>query len=115
LEQFIPDPSVTMISRCIEGRAEGLRSTEEECRAISNIVPVGQEMERREGVGALLLSCAADPGVSELRETEAVPGIGVGSASASVALSFGKPVGALTLNPRFVVLDEPTSALDGSV
>lgn len=100
LEEFVPDPGLTVISRCIEGHPEGLWGEEEECRAVPRIVRLGQEMERREGVGALLISCAADPGVPELQESVAVPVIGAGSASAGVALSFGKPVGALSITDR---------------
>ena len=95
LEAFIPN--LTVISRCIEGHPEGLWNEEEERQAVPKIVRLGQEMERDEGVDVLFVSCAADPGVPELREVVSVPAIGAGSASAGVALSLGKRVGALSI------------------
>ena len=95
LEAFIPNLKV--ISRCIEGHPEGLWNQEEERQAVPKIVGLGQEMERGEGVDVLFVSCVADPGVPELREVVSVPVIGAGSASAGVALSLGKPVGALSI------------------
>lgn len=94
LEAFVP--GLKVMSRCIEGHPKGLWNEEEERQAIPKIVRLGQEMERS-GVDALFVSCAADPGVSELREAVSVPVIGAGSASAGVALSLGKPVGALSI------------------
>jgi Asp/Glu/hydantoin racemase len=58
---------------------------------------LGQEIERNTEVDVLFVSCAADPGVPELREVVSIPVIGAGSASAGVALSLGKPVGALSI------------------
>jgi len=95
LEAFLPNLKV--INRCIEGHPKGLWNEDEERQAIPKIVRLGQEMERNEGVDVLFVSCAADPGVLELRETVSIPVIGAGSASASVALSLGKPVGALSI------------------
>jgi allantoin racemase len=95
LEAFIPDLKV--ISRYIEGHPQGIWNEEEERRAIPKVVSLGQEMERSERAQALFVSCVADPGVPELREVVSVPVIGAGSASAGVALSLGKPVGALSI------------------
>lgn len=100
LQAFIPNLKVT--SQCIEGHPKGLWNEEEERQAIPKIVRLGQEMERNEEVDALFVSCVADPGVPELREVVSVPVIGAGSASASVALSLGKPVGALSITDWIV-------------
>jgi Asp/Glu/hydantoin racemase len=95
LEAFIP--KLKVISRCIEGYPKGLWNEEEERQAIPKIVSLGQEMESDEEMDVLFVSCAADPGVPELREVVSIPVIGAGSASAGVALSLGKPVGALSI------------------
>jgi len=95
LEALLPDLKVT--NRCIEGHPKGLWNEEEERQAVPKIVRLGQELERNEGVDVLFVSCAADPGVPELREVVSVPVIGAGSASASVALSLARPVGALSI------------------
>jgi Asp/Glu/hydantoin racemase len=95
LEEFIGRPDFQVISRCIEGHPQGLWDDEEIRKAVPKIVRLGQEMEQWDGVDALLVSCAADPGVAELREAVGVPVVGAGSASAAVALSLGRPVGSL--------------------
>jgi Asp/Glu/hydantoin racemase len=94
LEALLPDLKV--ISRCIEGHPRGLWSEDEERQAVPKIVGLGQEMERR-GVDVLFVSCVADPGVPELRQVVSVPVVGAGSASAGVALSLSRPVGALSI------------------
>ncbi|MFQ5855880.1 MAG: IclR family transcriptional regulator C-terminal domain-containing protein [Anaerolineae bacterium] len=95
LEGFIGDPGLVVISRCIEGHPKGLWNDEEVHKAIPRIVRLGQEMEHQDQVGALLVSCAADPGVTQLSRAVAIPALGAGSASASVARALGRPVGAL--------------------
>ncbi len=120
LHEFIGHPDLVVVSRCIEGHPQGLWNREEGQRAIPKIVNLGQEMARRDGVAALLVSCVADPGVPELREAVSIPVIGAGSASAAMALTLGRPVGALgiidralppvaeVLGPRLVGWETPT-------
>ena len=102
LREYVGNPELKVVSRCIPGHPEGLWCTEEEERATPKIVRLGQEMVRREGVTALFVSCVADPGLPELREVVAVPVIGAGSASAAMALALGRPVGALSIVPDFL-------------
>ncbi len=99
LSDFIGDPDLTVVSRCIEGHPEGLWNSEGERKALPKIVCLGQEMEGSDGMAALLISCVADPGVAELREVMDIPVIGAGSASAAMALALGRPVGALSIVP----------------
>ena len=99
LREFIGDPELTVVSRCIQGHPEGLWNSEEEQKALPKIVRLGQEMEGQDEVAALLVSCVADPGVPELREAVDVPVIGAGSASAAMALALGRSVGALSIVP----------------
>ena len=119
LEEFIKHPDLEVINRCIEGYPQGLAEEKDIPRAIPKIVHLGQEMVHEEKVTALLVSCAADPGVSELRQAVDIPVIGAGSASAAMAFSLGHPVGALgitdwrlpaitdTLGPRLVGWETP--------
>jgi len=97
LMDYIGDPEFIAVSRCIEGHPQGLWNPDEIRKGIPKIVRLGQEMERQDRVATLLVSCVADPGVSELRESVSIPIIGAGSASAMVALSLGRPVGALSI------------------
>lgn len=102
LQEFINDPDLTVISRCIEGHPQGLAKLEEERQATPKIVRLGQTMEREDGAEAILVSCVADPGVPHLREAVKVPVIGAGSAVAAVASTLGRPVGALGITERIL-------------
>ena len=84
VEAFIRDPNLKVVSRCIEGHPQGLWNEAEEREAVPKIVRLGQALVRDVGTDALLVSCAADPGVPELRATGDVPVIGAGSAVASL-------------------------------
>ena len=83
-----------VISRCIEDQYEGIYNEETEKKAIPKILELGKKMEK-EGISALIVDCAADPGVSELRKIVKIPVIGAGSSAASLALSFGSRIGTL--------------------
>ncbi len=95
VQDFIGDPRLLAVSRCIQGHPEGLWNDEEVRKATPKILRLGQEMVRQDEVAALLISCVADPGLAELRRAVDVPVIAAGSASASVAQALGKPVGGL--------------------
>ncbi|HIH97611.1 MAG TPA: hydantoin racemase [Thermoplasmata archaeon] len=90
IESYFPDLKV--ISRCIDAQPRGIYSEETEKTAIPKIVKLGREMEN---VSAIIVSCAADPGVKELRKIKDMPVIGAGSSSASLSLSFGSKIGTL--------------------
>lgn len=49
------------------------------------------------GVTAVLISCAADPGIEECRQAVSIPVIGAGAAAAGIALALGSRVGVLNL------------------
>jgi Asp/Glu/hydantoin racemase len=102
LREFINDPELSVISRCIEGHPEGLADLKSEALASPKIVRLGQQMEREDGAAAILVSCVADPGVAELREVVRIPVIGAGSAAAAAAWAMGRPVGALSIEDRIL-------------
>lgn len=91
LESRFPDISVE--TRCIEDQPQGIHNQETCAIAVPKILKLGQAMEQ-EGVSAILVSCADDPGVKELRKCLNIPVIGAGSACACLALSFGTKVAA---------------------
>lgn len=99
LQDFIGDSDLTVLSRCIQGHPHGLWNSAEERKAVPKILRLGQEMQRKDEVAVLLVSCVADPGVPELREVVGIPVIGAGAASAATALALGQPVGALSIVP----------------
>jgi Asp/Glu/hydantoin racemase len=81
-------------TKCIEGQPEGIYDEETEREAIPKIIEAAKEFEK-EGVEALLISCAADPGVEECREIVSIPVIGAGSACAAIAYSIGNKIGVI--------------------
>jgi Asp/Glu/hydantoin racemase len=66
-------------TKCIQGQPEGIHDEETEREAIPKIIDVAKEFEK-EGADALLISCAADPGVEECRELVSIPVVGASSA-----------------------------------
>ena len=65
-------------------------------QAIPKIVAAAKKAEAA-GVKALLISCAADPGVEECRQALSIPVIGAGSAASGIGLALGRRVGVLNL------------------
>lgn len=86
-------PSLNVISECIEDQYEGIHDKKTEEMAIPKIIKLASKMGKE--VNAIVLSCAADPGLKQLREILSVPVIGAGTATASLSLSYGSKVGAL--------------------
>ena len=92
LESHFPELQVE--SRCINDQPKGIYDEESSALALPKILRLGEEMER-EGVKAIIVSCADDPGVEELRKIVTIPVVGAGSSCASVALSCGGKIGTL--------------------
>ena len=87
-------PELKVESRCIDDQPKGLYDEEACAIALPKILKLGEEMER-EGLKAIIVSCADDPGVEELRNIVKIPVVGAGSSSACLALSCGVRVGTL--------------------
>jgi len=87
-------PYFDISSGYIEDQYEGIHDEETERKAVPKIVRLGKEMEE-DGVLAIIVNCASDPGVPELRQAVRIPVIGAGSAAACVALSLGYRIATL--------------------
>lgn len=82
----------------------GIYDEDSERQAVPKILEAVRRLEV-EGVRAVLISCAADPGLREARALARVPVVGAGSAAAAVALALGERVAVLNLTwgtPRAV-------------
>lgn len=93
------------ISRCIPDQPRGVFSDDTFTLAAPKVAELAAQMEREDGVDALVLSCAADPGLGLARARVGVPVHGAGSAAARAALRLGEKVGVLDLTtetPRAV-------------
>jgi len=120
LEQRFPE--FETVSRCIGDQPEGLYDEATHAMALPKIIKLGQEMAR-EAFQAIIVSCADDPGVKELRELLKIPVIGAGSACAGLALACGARIGTLgisggspkamrdTLGPHLVAEAKPAGVV----
>ena len=92
IESLYPDIAVE--SACIPNQPEGIHSPEQTDEAIPKIVQVARE--RFANKDMILVSCAEDPGVEEIRA--AMPGMpvtGGGECAGAAALRYGERVGGL--------------------
>lgn len=85
---------VPTITKCIHGQPLGIFNDETEALAVPKIIEAGKALEN-EGSKVLVISCAADPAITELRKEVSIPVIGAGSAVALNALAIGNSVGVL--------------------
>lgn len=87
-------PNLKIESKCILNQPEGIHDDTTEKIAVPKILDLAKEFENQ-GKDAIFISCAADPGVKEVRKELKIPVIGAGSACASVALGLANKVGVL--------------------
>jgi len=92
-------PYFNTLSRCIPDQRKGIYNQATLRVATPKVVRLGLQLQS-EGVEALIVSCAEDPGVEKLRRCVEIPVIGAGSAAAGLALTLGSRVGALNLTTR---------------
>lgn len=93
-------PSLQLISRSIKNQPKGIYDEETKKIAVPKIVELGSQIEEEEKVKAIIVSCADDPGVKELRKFLKIPVIGAGSSVAAVALSYSTKVGTLGITEQ---------------
>lgn len=91
-------PEIKVVSRSIPDQPYGVNTTAAEKIAIPKIIALAEEMEESLGIEALIISCAMDPGVIELRRRLNIPVLGAGSAAAHAALSVGDKIGTIGLS-----------------
>lgn len=86
-------PGIRCVSKCIPDQPEGIHSHELEQIAVPKIVETAKSFE---DVDMIIVSCADDPGVPEVRK--ALPGIpvtGGGETTAALSLRYGDKVAVL--------------------
>lgn len=90
LEAYYPELEVE--SRCIPDQPEGIHDDQTENMAVPKIIELAKSWS---GIDALVISCAGDPAVAELRKELTIPVVGGGEATALLAMRYGKKFGAL--------------------
>lgn len=98
-----------IVTRAIPDQPSGVHDDETFAAAVPKVVAVGRQLAE-EGCRVVVISCAADPGLAELRAEVDVPVVGAGSAGAALALAAGGRVGVLGITPD---VPEAVSALLG--
>ncbi len=83
-----------IVTRAIPDQPSGIHDGETFARAVPKIVEVGRQLVH-EGAKLVIVSCAADPALRELRDLLAVPVVGAGSAGAALALASADRIGVL--------------------
>jgi allantoin racemase len=83
------------ISCCIPDQPNGVHNDETFALAVPKVAALAAALAPL--VDAIILSCAADPGLAEARAVSSVPVVGAGSAAAERALALGSAVGVLDL------------------
>lgn len=85
-------------SRSIPCQPDGVYDQESLVRAVPRVRALA--MELAPAVDGILISCAADPGLPEVRETVGIPVVGAGSSGAAAALTLGTRIGVLSVTPE---------------
>lgn len=89
-------PGLEVISRCIPDQWEGIHTMELHRQAVPKIVALAKSFEN---VDMILVSCADDPGLEELRA--ALPGIpvtGAGETTAALAYKYSDRIGVIVIS-----------------
>lgn len=90
---------IETVSACIPDQYEGVHDDETERLAIPKVIDLAWQM-KNDGLDAVIVSCAGDPGVAELSNELPIPVIGAGRAVASAARALALPVGVLGLTVK---------------
>ena len=85
-------PMLKVGSKCIADQPYGIYDEETEKIAVPKIIELAENWTN---IDALIISCAGDPAVEELRETLDIPVIGAGESTALLAKSCGEVFGVL--------------------
>ncbi len=92
-------PGLHVESLCIPDQPEGIHSDELEAIAVPKVVALACSAFSEKG--AVLVSCAEDPGVPEIRAAlPHTPVIGAGEAACAMALRYGTRVGVLGITDK---------------
>lgn len=89
-------PGLEVISRCIPDQWEGIHTMELHRQAVPKIVALAKSFEN---IDMILVSCADDPGLEELRA--ALPGIpvtGAGETTAALACKYSDRIGVIVIS-----------------
>lgn len=85
-------PMLNVVTKCIPDQPYGIHDDETEMAAVPKIIELARSWE---GIDALIISCAGDPAIKELRQMLNIPVIGAGESTALLAQRYGNVYGVL--------------------
>lgn len=85
-------PMLKVTSKCIPDQPYGVHDEETELIAVPKIIELAKSWK---GIDALIISCAGDPAVRELRKIIDIPVIGAGESTALLSQRYGNIFGVL--------------------
>lgn len=93
-------PMLKVATKCIPDQPYGIYDDETERLAVPKIIELAKNWEN---IDALIISCAGDPAVQELRQKLNIPVVGAGESTALLAQRYGKVFGVLGITKEIPV------------
>lgn len=91
-------PELLMESFCLPSQYDGIHDSETLALAVPKLLALGLELQKSHDI--ILVSCAADPAVKQLRQLLSIPVVGAGQSCCDQALTFSHGVGVIGIEPR---------------
>lgn len=91
-------PELEIATYCLPDQYNGIHNEETLAQAVPKLVTLGLELQKNYDI--LLVSCASDPAVKQLRQLLSIPVVGAGQACSEQALTISPSVGAIGIEPR---------------
>ncbi|MGA9608848.1 MAG: aspartate/glutamate racemase family protein [Rouxiella badensis] len=91
-------PELAMTTYCLPEQYDGIHDEQTLALAVPKLLALGLELQKSYDI--LLISCASDPAVKQLRQLLSIPVVGAGQSCCEQALTFSHSVGAIGIEPR---------------
>lgn len=105
IESYFPNLKTTSI--CIEDQYTGVYDDETHAKASRKVIELGKKISK--DFDGIIVSCAGDPGVNELRKEVNIPVVGGGHSVSSYGMNFGNNIGVIGIR------DNPSEAIKNSL
>ncbi|MDR1835300.1 MAG: aspartate/glutamate racemase family protein [Fusobacteriaceae bacterium] len=92
-------PELDVASACIPDQPEGIHDDATEEIAVPKVLALAEKMEK-DGVKAVIISCAGDPAFTLASEKLSIPVIGAGRAAAYLARTLEQPTAVLGITDK---------------
>ncbi len=90
-------PDLKVISKCIQKQPQGIYDQKSEKEAEPKVADLAKSLSNNKKIEAIIVSCAADPAVNELKKMLDLPVIGAGESLSCIASALGRSIGVLAI------------------